>query len=63
MIGTGCNQDGKTATPLTAPSGVQQEKLLRDVFSKFKVDPRDVTYIEAHGTDVNVLELGLFPRC
>nr|XP_006815698.1 PREDICTED: uncharacterized protein LOC100373061 [Saccoglossus kowalevskii] len=54
VIGTGCNQDGHFATPITAPSGKQQEELLNLVYAKYKVDPSMVTYIEAHGTGTPV---------
>ncbi|XP_070553984.1 phthioceranic/hydroxyphthioceranic acid synthase-like [Ptychodera flava] len=54
IVGTGCNQDGRFATPITAPSSTQQENLLKMVYSKFKVDPSQVDYIEAHGTGTPV---------
>jgi len=48
-IKTGTNQDGRTAKPITAPSAVQQMALLKYVYEKNGVDPRDIQYIEAHG--------------
>lgn len=48
-IGTGTNQDGHTVTPMTAPSGEQQKKLLHFVYNKFKVDVNQLDFIEAHG--------------
>lgn len=48
-IATDCNQDGSTASPITAPSSSQQESLLRRVYSNHNVDPQDVQVIEAHG--------------
>ncbi|MBU3186316.1 non-ribosomal peptide synthetase/type I polyketide synthase [Clostridium estertheticum] len=43
------NQDGPSSG-LTAPYGPSQEKLLRDVLNKCDLNPRDVGYIETHGT-------------
>lgn len=47
--GSGTNQDGKT-NGITAPSSKAQEQLLRQVYGKFNIDPKRVSYIEAHGT-------------
>nr|KAG5702446.1 hypothetical protein BaRGS_027533 [Batillaria attramentaria] len=47
---TGTNQDGHTVSPMTAPSGEQQKKLLHSVYGKFGVDVANLDYIEAHGT-------------
>ncbi|XP_033725313.1 probable polyketide synthase 16 [Pecten maximus] len=50
-IRTGCNQDGNTAKPITAPSEVQQGQLLHNIYHHFyNIDPSHVQYIEAHGT-------------
>jgi acyl transferase domain-containing protein/NADPH:quinone reductase-like Zn-dependent oxidoreductase/SAM-dependent methyltransferase/acyl carrier protein len=43
------NQDGRT-TGLTVPSPQAQEDLVREAYRKARVDPRQVQYIEAHGT-------------
>uniref|UniRef100_A0A8C7YV41 Carrier domain-containing protein n=2 Tax=Oryzias sinensis TaxID=183150 RepID=A0A8C7YV41_9TELE len=43
---TAINQDGRSVTPITKPSKVQQEELLRGIYS----DIADIQYIEAHGT-------------
>lgn len=53
-IFTGLNQDGHTVSPITSPSGKQQEQLLEYVFEKHKILPRNVQYIEAHGTGTTV---------
>ncbi|XP_024136385.2 mycolipanoate synthase [Oryzias melastigma] len=43
---TAVNQDGRSVTPITKPSKVQQAELLRGIYSEIA----DVQYIEAHGT-------------
>uniref|UniRef100_A0A3Q3JTV5 Uncharacterized protein n=1 Tax=Monopterus albus TaxID=43700 RepID=A0A3Q3JTV5_MONAL len=45
---TAVNQDGHSVTPITKPSMVQQEELLRRIYSEG--DLANVQYIEAHGT-------------
>ncbi|XP_078000620.1 phthioceranic/hydroxyphthioceranic acid synthase-like [Glandiceps talaboti] len=54
VIGTGSNQDGHFATPITAPSAQQQEELMRKVYTRYHVDPSEISYIEAHGTGTPV---------
>ncbi|XP_048239891.1 hybrid PKS-NRPS synthetase pytA-like [Haliotis rufescens] len=49
-IVTGLNQDGRQVTPITAPSGKQQQELLKDIYTRHGIDPTQVDYIEAHGT-------------
>lgn len=49
IAGSGMNQDGKT-NGLTAPNGLQQERLLQDVYQIAHVDPKEVAYVECHGT-------------
>jgi len=46
---SGCNQDGKASTPITAPSGEQQKVLLQKIYSSYGISPSTVQYIEAHG--------------
>lgn len=53
-IYTGLNQDGHTVSPITSPSGKQQEQLLEYVFEKHRILPSNVQYIEAHGTGTTV---------
>ncbi|XP_063446687.1 phenolphthiocerol/phthiocerol polyketide synthase subunit C-like [Mytilus trossulus] len=53
-IATDCNQDGHTATPITAPSASQQENLLHKVYLSNNVNPHDVQVIGAHGTGTPV---------
>jgi acyl transferase domain-containing protein/NADPH:quinone reductase-like Zn-dependent oxidoreductase/NADP-dependent 3-hydroxy acid dehydrogenase YdfG/acyl carrier protein len=47
--GTGTNQDGRT-NGITVPNPEAQEALIRTVCDKAKVDPKQIRYIEAHGT-------------
>ncbi|NWI30643.1 PATK synthase, partial [Sula dactylatra] len=46
---SGINQNGRSITPITRPSRIQQEKLLRSIYET-RVDPSVLQYIEAHGT-------------
>ncbi|KAK3580057.1 hypothetical protein CHS0354_001010 [Potamilus streckersoni] len=50
LLGTGLNQDGHMATPITAPSEKQQIALLHRVYKKYNVSKSTVQVIEAHGT-------------
>ncbi|XP_029003202.1 phenolphthiocerol/phthiocerol polyketide synthase subunit C isoform X2 [Betta splendens] len=45
---TAVNQDGRSVSPITKPSMVQQEELLRQIYSQS--DIANVQYVEAHGT-------------
>ncbi|CAG5126989.1 unnamed protein product [Candidula unifasciata] len=44
------NQDGGTVTPMSKPSGEQQVRLLEEIYSRNRIDPKRLAYIEAHGT-------------
>ncbi|ROL45249.1 Highly reducing polyketide synthase easB [Anabarilius grahami] len=50
---TAVNQDGHSVSPITKPSMVQQEELLRKIYST-ETDLTSVQYIEAHGTGTPV---------
>ncbi|KAL6460629.1 hypothetical protein MHYP_G00305950 [Metynnis hypsauchen] len=50
---TAVNQDGRTASPITKPSMVQQEELLSSIYCT-KSDMASVQYMEAHGTGTPV---------
>lgn len=50
---TAVNQDGHSVSPITKPSMVQQEELLRKIYST-EADLCSVQYIEAHGTGTPV---------
>ncbi|XP_030623448.1 probable polyketide synthase 16 [Chanos chanos] len=61
---TAVNQDGRTVTPITKPSTVQQEELLRRIYST-DIDLSHIQYIEAHGTGTPVgdpIEAGSISR-
>ena len=47
--GSGINQDG-TSNGITAPSAKSQERLERQVYDTFGIDPADIQLVEAHGT-------------
>ncbi len=49
VIGSGINQDG-TTNGITAPSAVSQERLIRQVYEDYGIDPATIGYVEAHGT-------------
>lgn len=47
--GSGINQDG-TTNGITAPSAKSQERLEREVYERFHIDPATIQMVEAHGT-------------
>lgn len=47
--GTAINQDGRS-NGLIAPNGLAQQEVLKKALANAKVDPKDVSYIETHGT-------------
>jgi polyketide synthase PksM len=49
ISGSGTNQDGKT-NGITAPSGLSQTELEKQVYENFSINPENISYIEAHGT-------------
>lgn len=49
LHGAAVNQDGRT-NGLTAPSGPQQVRVLRQALAMAKVQPQQIAYVEAHGT-------------
>jgi acyl transferase domain-containing protein/NADPH:quinone reductase-like Zn-dependent oxidoreductase/SAM-dependent methyltransferase/acyl carrier protein len=58
--GTMVNQDGRTPG-LALPSGAAQETLLRAAYQMAEISPKDVHFIEAHGTGTpagDPIELG-----
>ncbi len=51
--GSAINQDGRS-TDLTAPNGLAQQDVIRRALQNAQVAPRDVTFIEAHGTGTSL---------
>lgn len=51
---TGCNEDGRTASGITQPSGSAQERLIRDTYRKAALSMAHTRYFEAHGTGTPV---------
>ena len=49
VIGTGSNQDGHTPG-ISMPSGEAQQALIREVCQRYAIDPKEVRYVECHGT-------------
>lgn len=49
IVGRGINQDGKT-NGITAPSVPSQVALETEVYTKYNINPENITYIETHGT-------------
>ena len=46
---SGINYDGRT-NGLTAPSVNAQKRLQKQVYNRYKVNPGDISYVEAHGS-------------
>ncbi|WP_439515180.1 SDR family NAD(P)-dependent oxidoreductase [Oceanibaculum nanhaiense] len=49
IAASGTNQDGAT-NGITAPSAASQERLIRQVYDGFGIDPESIGMVEAHGT-------------
>lgn len=47
--GSGVNQDGPSSG-LTAPYGLAQETLIKDILSRYEINSSEIGYVEAHGT-------------
>lgn len=47
--GTAINQDGQTSG-LTVPNGISQQAVIAQALKNSQLDPKEVSYIEAHGT-------------
>lgn len=53
LVAWGTNADGRTSG-LSLPSSSSQAALLRKVYGSFSLDPRELAFIEAHGTGTRV---------
>jgi acyl transferase domain-containing protein/NADPH:quinone reductase-like Zn-dependent oxidoreductase/SAM-dependent methyltransferase/acyl carrier protein len=53
ILATAANQDGRTPG-IAVPDPAQQEALLREACRRAGVEPREIQYIEAHGTGTPV---------
>lgn len=50
IVESGVNQDGGQTNGISLPNAAAQEALIRSIYKKANVAPKDVSYIEAHGT-------------
>ena len=53
LRGTACNNDGKGDGPMS-PRGDGQEAVIADAWADAEIGPRDVGYVETHGTGTTV---------
>ncbi|OBH90652.1 type I polyketide synthase [Mycobacterium sp. E2733] len=51
--GSAINQDGASGG-LTVPNGVAQQRVIADALKRADLEPRDVRYLEAHGTGTSL---------
>ncbi len=51
--GSAINQDGASGG-LTVPNGVAQQRVIADALKRAALEPRDVGYLEAHGTGTSL---------
>lgn len=51
--GSAINQDGNSVG-LTAPNAAAQEKVLMSAWKNANIDPKNISYIETHGTGTNL---------
>ncbi|MCP9272306.1 type I polyketide synthase [Mycolicibacterium arenosum] len=51
--GSAVNQDGASGG-LTVPNGVAQQRVIADALKRSDLEPRDISYLEAHGTGTSL---------
>ena len=56
------SSDGFKQEGFFAPSGEAQGKLMREVYKKAKIDPGQVSFMEAHGTGTKIGDLQELPQ-
>ena len=56
------SSDGFKHEGVFAPSGEAQGKLMREVYKKAKIDPGQVSFMEAHGTGTKIGDLQELPQ-
>ncbi|XP_072763346.1 fatty acid synthase-like [Anoplolepis gracilipes] len=54
VMNTAVNTDGYKPEGITYPNGEIQYLMLREVYSKVAIDPKDVVYVEAHGSGTKI---------
>lgn len=54
ILHTKLNADGYKEHGVTYPNGIRQGELLREIYTEAKIDPKEVEYIECHGTGTGV---------
>jgi phthiocerol/phenolphthiocerol synthesis type-I polyketide synthase C len=54
IASSGVNSDGHSQGGINVPASATQAALLKQVYARAGVDPRDIAYIEAHGTGTAV---------
>ncbi len=52
--GSSANQDGGSSNSVAAPSPSAQTEVILDAWKKAGVDPKTITYLEAHGTGTKI---------
>ena len=57
VLGSGVNNDGNKKEGIMFPSPIGQHQLMAKVLTEANVNPKDVTYFEAHGTGTKVIIL------
>ncbi len=51
--GSAVNQDGRSSG-LTVPNGLAQEAVIRQALANARVEPREISYVETHGTGTSL---------